>query len=234
MNCYFISENAHDCVKVYLKDLGTVLEVAAHKDVDTAIASHPDIQLVNVKGQLFVAPNICPQILSFFNSEKHPFGWGSTTLNGLYPGDIPYNIVVLNQYLLHHSKYTDEKVLELAKSIGLKVIHVEQGYSKCSTVVVSGSAIITSDMGIERAVKELAVDCLLVREGFVRLDPFEYGFLGGACGRVGDSLVWNGSLEAHPDREAIRAFVRSKGIKNIEFEGLPLEDIGSIIEWKVE
>lgn len=234
MNYYFVCENAHDCVKTYLKDLGTVLEVTAHKDVDTAIASHPDIQLVNVKGQLFVAPNMSPQIQSFLSSEKYPFNWGDTTLKSLYPGDIPYNIVVLDQYLLHHIKYTDKKVLELADSLGLKPVHVEQGYSKCSTVVITGNAIITSDMGIEKAVRDLDVDCLLVREGFVALYPFQYGFLGGASGRVGDGLVWNGSLEGHPDREAIRGFVQSKGIKNIEFEGMPLVDIGSIIEWKVE
>ncbi len=233
MNYYFISEKGHACVKTYLRSKGQLVELSNNLDVDTSIATHPDVWLVNIKGQLIVAPNICEGLLSILKDSELAYVLGNHQPHSPYPGHIPYNVVVLDRYLLHNLDVTEPKLLEAARVGGLTPIHVRQGYTKCSTVVVDGRSIITSDLGISKSISALDIECLVVQEGFVSLDPFPYGFLGGASGRVEDALVWNGSLEHHPDREAIRAFVKSKGLKNIEFEGMPLIDIGTIIEWKV-
>ena len=69
-----------------------------------------------------------------------------------------------------------------------------------------------------------------VEVGHVLLEGFEYGFFGGACGVVGDEFIVNGDLYAHPDGERIEDFVRAQGFRVVSFEGIPLCDIGSIIE----
>lgn len=234
MNFYFISEAAHECVKAYLKEKGQVVELSEHPHIDLPISAHPDIQLINIKGILIVAPNADAKLLSFLKTRNLHHHLGNSVLCSPYPGHIPYNAVILEKYLLHNLKFTDGRILQTAQESELESIPVQQGYSKCSTVVVDGHAIITSDLGINKAASSMNVDCLLVQEGFVSLAPFPHGFLGGASGRVENTLVWNGSLEQHPDRNAIRAFVQSRGIENVEFDGVPLIDIGSIIEWKVD
>ena len=40
---------------------------------------------------------------------------------------------------------------------------------------------------------------------------------------------FNGDLSAHPDFEAIRAFLGRRGYRTIYFEDEPLTDIGSVI-----
>ncbi len=73
------------------------------------------------------------------------------------------------------------------------------------------------------------IDFLLVRKGYVALDGFEYGFLGGASGCIDDTVYFNGDLSAHPDYEKIRRFIEAHGLRVKFFADEPLTDIGSII-----
>ena len=56
------------------------------------------------------------------------------------------------------------------------------------------------------------------------------GFIGGCGGRVGDAIVFHGSLDRHPDGAQIRRFIEERGLKCIDFPEFLLTDIGSIIE----
>ena len=117
-----------------------------------------------------------------------------------------------------------------ARKIGLAFIHVNQGYTKCNCVVVDGNSVITADRGIVSALKKCPdIDVLPISQGFVRLEKFEYGFLGGASGKVGNEIVFNGDLSAHPDYEAICRFIEARGLSVKYFPGYPLTDIGSIL-----
>ena len=84
---------------------------------------------------------------------------------------------------------------------------------KCSIAIVDENSIITYDAGIAKAcegIEDLSV--LLVQPGFVRLDGYDTGFIGGTCGRVGDELVFNGDLSSHPDFPRILEF--NRGTRN--------------------
>ena len=72
------------------------------------------------------------------------------------------------------------------------------------------------------------LDVLLIRPGYIILKGFDYGFIGGTCGRIGDEIIFNGDISAHPDYDAIQAFIKSRGL-DIKYFDYPLEDIGSII-----
>ena len=70
---------------------------------------------------------------------------------------------------------------------------------------------------------------LKIRPGQVLLPGYAYGFLGGTSGRIGDKIVFNGDLSAHPDFNVISAFIESRGLSCVYFKDYPLTDIGSII-----
>ena len=56
------------------------------------------------------------------------------------------------------------------------------------------------------------------------------GFIGGASGKVGNLILFNGDLRKHSNYKEIKDFIERRGVSIKYFEGYPLTDIGSIIE----
>ena len=211
MSKVYISENAFDAVTEYLESKGCeVIKISKHADVQDAVGSHPDIYMCR---------------LSAGKSSDIYFG-DASLLSYDYPGDVLYNAACLGRYIIC-SKYTSP---ELVRAGGLEPVYVGQGYCKCNLVVVDETHVITEDEGIARTLSSYPdISCLLVSPHQVALPGFPYGFIGGASGRVGDEIVFNGNIKAHSDYEAIKAFIESCGLSLRSFDGLPLTDIGSII-----
>lgn len=171
-----------------------------------AISSHPDIYICDIGKRLMM------QDIVSYN----------------YPEYLAYNGVFLDRYFIHNLKYTSPVLLKEAEYMGLELVNVNQGYTKCSCVVVDGRSIITADEGIANKLLDIDIDVLKIETGHVLLDGFDYGFIGGASGRVGDRIVFNGDLNTHPNHEMIREFILNKGLEIIDFKGLELYDIGTI------
>ncbi|MBQ2157657.1 MAG: hypothetical protein II443_03710 [Oscillospiraceae bacterium] len=209
MENVYISEKAYPETIRHIREIGiepTVIKFDPRLGEFTG--DHPDLRLTCVRGSAVFAGE----------GEYRPD----------YPGNAAYCAAVFDGYLIHRLDITAPRILEAAE--GLKLINVRQGYAKCSTVIVDGKSLITSDVGIFRAAEETGVlSALLVSKGNVLLPGYPEGFIGGASGRVRDELIFNGSLETHPDGEKIRAFISGRGVKIWEASGLPLRDIGSII-----
>ena len=148
-----------------------------------------------------------------------------------YPDNAAFCAVVLDGFLIHRLDVTAPVILQYCRERGFRAVNVRQGYTRCSCLPVDEGSLITADPGLYAALKELpALSVLQIREGGVRLPGFETGFFGGAAGRVGDTVVFNGDLSAHPDAPAIRAFIASRGLEVQFFPTYPLTDIGSVIE----
>lgn len=211
MSKVYISAFADNKIKDYLTGLGhEVIPVEKKADVDSAIECHPDIYMCHLGEKLFFGnPNM---------------------LSHDYPGDAIYNGCSTGKYFIHNLKITSPELLSAAKTAGLILVHVPQGYSKCNIVVVDEDSIITSDLGIYKKVREAGIEVLLVKKGQVHLEGYDYGFLGGSSGKVGKTILFNGDLSKHSDFETICRFIAERGIKIKYFEDYPLTDIGSVIE----
>lgn len=216
MSNVYLSENACPALKDWLCKNGyRVTEIRATGRVYPAISAHPDIYMCRL-GMDAGAPLI--------RAADDELGYS-------YPDNVLYNAVCLDKYFIHNLKYTSESLKKAVQDKKLNMINVKQGYTKCSIAVVDGRSVITSDEGIARTlVKYSDIDLLHIRHGFVSMPGFECGFIGGASGRVGDKMLFNGDLSAHPDFADICKFSNARGIEPVYFKGFPLEDIGSIIE----
>ena len=107
---------------------------------------------------------------------------------------------------------------------------VRQGYSRCAVCTVDADSIITADRGIAVAAESNGMHVLLIRPGYIRLEGYPYGFIGGAsCKLASDKLAFTGSLDIHPDREAILGFLSERGISPVYLSQEPAFDIGSMI-----
>ena len=149
-----------------------------------------------------------------------------TPLGDKYPADVPLNAALFGNYAILNPK-TVCKNIDFS---GRSLIPVRQGYTKCSVVPVTESAIITDDVSIASAAQKSGLAVLLVSKGDVALPGREYGFIGGCCGLIApDTMLFNGSLSFHRDGEKIRAFLSSFGVRAEETGDFQLTDIGSIL-----
>ena len=210
MSKVYISENASPLLKDYLAGNNHIIvEIKSTDQVYESISSHPDIFMCKINREIIQSEN---------------------DLGYSYPENIKYNGVQVGKYFIHNTNFTAQRLMAAVKNAGLIPVHVNQGYTKCSIVVVDENAIITSDKGIRNALLPLGIDVLLISVGSVKLKGLPYGFLGGASGRIENTIIFNGDLSEHPDYINISNFIFDRGLILQYFDEYPLEDIGSIIE----
>jgi len=215
MKKIYIAKNANKILQDYLLAKGFTLEfIESQGIVDPAISHHPDIFLCKM-GIDRDAP--------VFFAEKSDLGYD-------YPEDVAFNAACTGKYFIHNLDYTNPKLLQAAKAMGMELIHVSQGYTKCSICIVDEQSIITYDRGILKACSQHPdLQILEISPGFIRLDGYDTGFIGGTCGRIGDEIIFNGDLSAHPDFNRIVRFIEERGLRVRYFPEYRLTDIGSIL-----
>ena len=124
----------------------------------------------------------------------------------------------------------DKAVLKLCESLEIETINVNQGYTRCSTLVINDRAAITSDISIKNALESNGAEVLLISPGNIFLDGFDYGFIGGAGVSFDGKTVFFGNVKKHPDYEKIRGFCKKYNSKlEILCEHIPLTDIGGAV-----
>lgn len=231
MNVICLSENANKILKENLRSKGySLIEIRKSEAVYDAISSHGDIYLCKICNELVVAPVQLPLIQEELRCSGVKYSIGASDLGHCYPMNVSYNAAQMGDYLIHNMHHTDPVILNRAEEFGLKRLPVKQGYTKCNLVVIDDQSAITSDQGLAAALKKNSLEILLISQGHVHLTGFPYGFLGGASGRVGNEIIFNGNLSVHPDCEKIIEFIQERGLQVTFFKEYPLEDIGSIIQ----
>ena len=203
----YVSEKANNELLHFLKNEGASISPVSKKgNVSDALSCHPDIYYCLLKDGIYEgdAGLLCP----------------------VYPKDVLYNAAAVGPYLIC-SKYTSKGLIERS---GLKPIFVRQGYVKCNLAVLDESHVITEDKGIAKTLEKVPeIECLLIKPGEVCLPGFDHGFIGGATGRIGNKMIFNGDLSAHTCFSDITRFCLSCGLEAVYFTSYPLTDIGSII-----
>ncbi len=220
-----IGEGNTDVIKE-LKKLGIdVVELKSNKNLGN-LSNHADMLLFDGGNGNFFLDSEQNELCEKINK------WGGKTRkieiseNAEYPNDVLLNAAVVGDYLICNTKTISKKILD---SLDLNVINVKQGYSKCSTCIVSSDAIITDDLSIYNAAVK-SIDVLLVKKGDIKLRGFNYGFIGGATVKLDkNNLGVIGKLNTHADANNIKAFLKNHFVDVIELSNEQITDIGGII-----
>ena len=202
-----------------------------NESVLPALWGHPDMQVCKCSDNTFVA---CPECYDYYKKELYGFGVdvykGKSFLSSNYPKDIAYNVARIGDTAVHNFSYTDSEILCHFKVNHVNLINVSQGYSKCNICVVSDNAIITSDKGIYDAVVKDSIEALLICDGNIDIFGWEYGFIGGASGKIGnDVLAFCGDLSKHENFCEIQSFCKKFNVKCVSLSDKRLMDLGSVI-----
>jgi len=214
-----------------LRDLGLkIIPTIACKEVSEPISYHPDIVMHPINhNTLIIAPNIFDYYEEIFYGMGIKLIKGDTKLGKTYPMDIAYNVGRIGKFAVHNLKYMDEKLKFYLKKENVELIHVKQGYTKCSMAVINKKAVITADIPIHEKLREMGIDSLLIEPGFVKLEGYPYGFIGGSCGNLSkDEIIFSGKFTNHPDRKKILAFLKKHNQKILWLSNTMIEDIGTI------
>lgn len=208
-----------------------VIGTLKHPHLHNAVCYHPDMVICPIgMGKMVIEPLMYEYYVRALAAYNVELIKGHRELSRNYPFNIAYNIATVGNKAFLNRRYADEMAVEALKNEAADLIDVKQGYAKCSTAVVDGNSIITSDRSIYAGATLNGVDVLLIEPGHIELKGYDHGFIGGCCGKIKDSLlVFAGDPSTHPDGDRIMKFLKKRGIKVIPLLGGPLIDIGTII-----
>lgn len=146
-----------------------------------------------------------------------------------YPSDVFLNCVIIGKHIIYNPNTVSIKIKDFIKNNNLIEVSVKQGYTKCSITPLTIDSFITDDISIGSRAVDFGFDVLVINKGEIKLKDFNYGFIGGATGKIAeDKLLITGNAEKLSDYNKIKKFLFKKDIELIQLSDDVVEDIGSI------
>ncbi len=223
-----LAGNINKSIEDNLKKEGfEIFKSPKNTNVLKGLSYHPDMQIVKIDNYYVADPYVYEYYKDIFKHTSQNLVCGKTHSSSNYPKDIAYNIKVINDTVFHNFKYTDEEVK--AKLCGKKTINVSQGYSGCSICTAGDNAIITADTAIHSSALQNGIDSLIISPGYIKLEGFDYGFIGGASFKSANKLYFFGDASTHPDYHNIESFCRKHNTEICFLSDGVLCDYGSAV-----
>lgn len=200
-----------------------IILVPQNPNLDTAVSAHPDMNILQIKDKLYATFDT--NVRFFENIKINKKGKKS------YPEDVFLNAVCIGNDFICKTTSIEKTALEYAQKTGMRIINVNQGYVKCNISVVceKQKAIITEDEGIRRILESFGYDVLKLESHEVKLDPYDYGFIGGASGLIENKLLFTGNIHEHKEYCRIKEFCEKYSVEIISLSDEPLYDYGSLL-----
>ena len=194
------------------------------------VNTHPDMQIHFISDDFAVA---APYVYDYYKSiltQNITLIKGNSNPQNTYPGDCAYNVAKLGNKIIGNHRYTDSKIIEIYQNLGYEFINVKQGYTKCNMCIVDENSIITEDEGLLKALIPYGIDVLQLFTHSIKLNGFDYGFIGGATGYIKpDCLVFLGNLSLHPEEKQIKDFLAERNVDIISLLSTNALDFGSLL-----
>jgi hypothetical protein len=193
-----------------------------------AVWGHPDMQLCIIdKKNIILHRDMEQSFAKELSLRGINILYTHNNLNESYPQDIILNSLVLGDIFMHRLASTDPGLMNCFRT--KKCINVKQGYTKCSTAVLSDRAVITSDSGIASALKNNGIDVLQLPPGDIELPGLNYGFIGGTCGLLQEGLLaFFGDLAHYAHGKEVLMFLRKHSIEPLYLKKGKLTDRGTL------
>ena len=229
-NSFIVDVNIPKDALKELKKYGNIIFSHKLTDVYYPVNSHPDIQIYFCDNKLAYTTKSLKRYYQNFLSKSIRIEEASENLGSKYPDNVLFNIASFGNFVVCNKKYTSKDIIHYYENTDKNIISVKQGYAKCNICVISDNAVITEDNGIYKELSKNNIDVLLINPGYVRLDKFDYGFIGGASGFIDkDTIGFIGRVENHPQFDEIKDFILKHDKKFVSLGNGGLTDCGSIL-----
>jgi len=224
MNYVIIAENFPEDSAKKLEKYGKIIRTRKNKKVMEGLNTHPDILVHPLpNGDIVVDRD---NFMYYDMVLRKTVIKSESYLDEKYPKDVPLNAFTFKNYFIHNLKFTDKRLLEYYKDNGYELIDIKQGYSKCTTLVTE-DFLITSDGGTYEKLKDI-MPIYKINHKEIKLENFNYGFIGGASGSLDKKIFFTGSIKEHSSYEEIMRIINKYGYEVEILSDNPIEDYGSI------
>ena len=213
-----------------------VITLPPFSKLSDAVASHPDMLIKRIGNEYLSYADYCEEASYVFSDLSllcrgvgARFTFVADEVAPAYPSDVGLNALTIAGKLFCRVKSASATMLETAKRSGLEIVNVNQGYPACTVLKLSEEAVITSDRGMAKILKEHGIRVTLIESGSISLPPHEYGFIGGAGEVDGYRLFFFGDPSLHPDGDKILKAAKDEGLTVVPLSSLSLSDFGGIV-----
>lgn len=225
MKYVIVAENFPEKSLKILKEYGKIARTKSNKDLMKGLDTHTDILVHPLpSGELVVDRENFEYYKKIF-PDKNIIP-SHSILSKKYPKDVSLNAFTFKNYFIHNLKFTDKVLLDYYKNSGYQMINIKQGYAKCSCLVTN-DFIITSDGGIYESLRDF-IPIYKIKHGEIRLQNFNYGFIGGASGALGKKIFFTGDFSHHSSHEEILKIIKKYDYEIEILSDETIEDFGSI------
>jgi hypothetical protein len=191
-----------------------------------SISGHPDIFIFKDPDNLIIAPNSPEQLFQFLNKHKIKYILGNKGIGKELRSSVLYNCLCTDEYLFHKSGFTDDAILRLNSK--KRFVPVPQAYTRCSLTHITDDNYITSDRGIERALKNNGLNCFYFSADQINIVTHKNGFFGGTNGMYDNKIFFTGNIDLHKNGIDLRKHLESFDIEIICLTNNFLYDGGGI------
>lgn len=188
----------------------SVIRLPASKALPAPLASHTDMLAFVSEHHVVTSEKYREANAALFDRLEKTlpykvFIYDSTDHSPSYPNDAIFNALKIGDRLFCKTDTVSREILNLAKSEGWRIIHVNQGYPACVTLPLGNEAAISSDKGMTAAMRAEGIRVYEINNsGAISLPPYEYGFIGGAAGEAEGTVYFIGDIDAHPDASTVK------------------------------
>ncbi len=228
VSCVAISNSAGESIKK-LNILGIkTVNILENHLLPEPVKSHADLQMLHMGNNVIFCQN---EHLCLGEFEKNLIIYNIKEKTGnKYPNDVRLNCTVIGNKIICNEKTVSKDIIEYAYKNDYIIINVNQGYSKCSVCVINENSIITDDESIYTAAGNFLNDVVLISKGSIVLKGYNYGFIGGCCGKIDENVIaFNGRIDSHKDCNKIIDIMQKYNYDCIELTNDRLTDIGGIL-----
>lgn len=207
-----------------LQAMGRVLLFGRQKGPYPVISTHPDVFLCQKGPELFGSPSLSAMFRNEWDEVR--FVPGVYIPGSAYPQTAIYNAVFAANTFVHHLGVSDPILKKAAQN--MEHIHVNQAYTRCNLLGLSGECFITSDRGIEKKLLQAGKEVFYVDPTQVLLPGQKHGFFGGACGLHDQTMYVCGNWQSLKEAAALKAFCSQCGYAIVGLCDGPVIDIGAV------
>ncbi len=205
-----------------------VVTTANEPQINGATADHADMLCLPLSSTDFAVSANQPQIALALKEAGYDVI--ECALGSKYPTDCALNALWAGELLISNERSLSAAVRHYCTRKGATRLNVKQGYTKCSCALVSSDAFITADRTIYNVLTANGFDCLLIPQGEIALEGFDYGFIGGSCFLASASLLaFTGSLKTVSYAQDIISFCRNHNVYTSSLTDERLFDIGGVV-----
>lgn len=200
------------------------------KTLQKPVDDHPDMVIHPISKNKLIVEKTLYDYYKKILGEEICLIKSEDKLKEKYPDDILLNVSRVDDMFFHKKDFIDKKLRQELIDLGLKEIFVNQGYSRCSTMVIGENIVITQDYKLHKTYIKNNIKSYLIPFGGISLPGYDTGFIGGSCGMINSKeLIFYGDIDRYIHGDILKRILKENDISYNCPKDIDFIDRGSII-----